>query len=379
MGLRKYTRTTHCFETDDIPGTTFDLDIEPAEIYGHDIMCGNVNGEVAVIGYLAHDSNSEDPTECCDGEGHFFTARRHSGTHREMQRALGLDSEWQPDLQTVFDDVGNRQLVDDEYIEYFRLNTTVEDLIEHYTRDTEQESRLAESGTLTADDWYKISCAEEDLHVNADYNLKFADEYTAITQRFWEAGRTNGTIGDKYAQLLDVYEHSGVQYSLSGGGMQCRFDTARGGAVWVPDNAALENMNNRILTELHIPVEVVQTACVGANPEDCRPWLLRVGGHEFSTWHDATQFGLSLAKDMPELLEVENRIVCEYAKSCIETYNQWMNGDVYGWVVGTYDIATGTEIESDSCWGYYGTESAIEALQGEYSNTLLQRQTKTSE
>ena len=31
--------------------------------------------------------------------------------------------------------------------------------------------------------------------------------------------------------VLDVYEHGGIAYSLTGGGMQCQFDTARGGAI----------------------------------------------------------------------------------------------------------------------------------------------------
>jgi hypothetical protein len=41
----------------------------------------------------------------------------------------------------------------------------------------------------------------------------------------------------------------------------------------------------------------------------------------------------------------------KYAKSEIETYNQYFQGDVYGYVI---------DEDGDSCWGYYGVEDCIE-------------------
>ena len=37
----------------------------------------------------------------------------------------------------------------------------------------------------------------------------------------------------------------------------------------------------------------------------------------------------------------------------IEMYEQWSNGDVYGYVIEDSD---GEEVEDGSCWGYYGTD-----------------------
>ena len=41
--------------------------------------------------------------------------------------------------------------------------------------------------------------------------------------------------GDRDAQLLSCYDHGGQLWSLSGAGMQCRWDTSNKAGVWVPD------------------------------------------------------------------------------------------------------------------------------------------------
>ena len=41
-------------------------------------------------------------------------------------------------------------------------------------------------------------------------------------------------------------------------------------------------------------------------------------------------------------------------KSEIETYNQYVTGDVYGFRVVTIDRVTDEREEEDSCWGFYG-------------------------
>lgn len=48
------------------------------------------------------------------------------------------------------------------------------------------------------------------------------------------------------------------------------------------------------------------------------------------------------------------------AESLIETWNQYLSGDVHGYVVKDAD---GGDLDSldESCWGFYGIESAIEA------------------
>jgi len=44
----------------------------------------------------------------------------------------------------------------------------------------------------------------------------------------------------------------------------------------------------------------------------------------------------------------------DYMRADVETYDQWLRGDVYG-----YTVTDPNGEEVDSCWGYYGTEAAI--------------------
>lgn len=50
------------------------------------------------------------------------------------------------------------------------------------------------------------------------------------------ANYMGGFDADDYPEIehwfvLDVYEHGGIQYSLSGGGIQCQWDIVQGGAI----------------------------------------------------------------------------------------------------------------------------------------------------
>jgi hypothetical protein len=46
-------------------------------------------------------------------------------------------------------------------------------------------------------------------------------------------------------------------------------------------------------------------------------------------------------------------------ESEVETYNQYLQGDIYGYVV------TGPDgVERDSCWGYYGYDYCVQEAQG---------------
>lgn len=140
---------------------------------------------------------------------------------------------------------------------------------------------------------------------DADYASRLA---------MWKAGREAGTVGNPYAVLLDIYEHGGVSYSVSGGGMQCQFDTAHGGAVWVPSEALKVELDERAATDLP----------------------------------SAQEKALELA-----------------AQACT-TYTDWCNGNCYGIVVATYDNEGNSVDEDDVCWGFIGDDNAYEALKDDY-------------
>jgi len=55
--------------------------------------------------------------------------------------------------------------------------------------------------------------------------------------------------------------------------------------------------------------------------------------------------------------------VAEYLKGEVETYNKFLTGDIYGFVIkklSTCDLGCEHEEVTDSCWGFYDTEYCID-------------------
>jgi hypothetical protein len=69
----------------------------------------------------------------------------------------------------------------------------------------------------------------------------------------------------------------------------------------------------------------------------------------------------------------------KYAKGCLDTYIYWCNGEVYGCVVQTHDALTGEQLDVDSCWGYYGYDSAIKLLKSELFDPAIEHYLKEVE
>jgi hypothetical protein len=107
------------------------------------------------------------------------------------------------------------------------------------------------------------------------------------------------------AFVLSAYEHGGISWSLSGEGMQCQFDTARvaGLLIW--------------------------------------------NGH---------------VKDLPKGVDARRA----FARSFLGVYNDWCNGNVYGFEISeTVNMPCGhaETNQLDSCYGYYGIDRVREAVE----------------
>jgi hypothetical protein len=61
--------------------------------------------------------------------------------------------------------------------------------------------------------------------------------------------------------------------------------------------------------------------------------------------------------------EIRERVL-KVLRSEVETYDQWLQGDVYGFVI---EDAEGEHL--DSCWGFFGVEDCLEAAK-ESSNAM---------
>jgi hypothetical protein len=63
----------------------------------------------------------------------------------------------------------------------------------------------------------------------------------------------------------------------------------------------------------------------------------------------------------------------ELAESALTLYNAWVNGDVYGTVVATLNRCNHGSwhaVDSESCWGYYGSEDSYSALKSDFDDVL---------
>jgi hypothetical protein len=109
------------------------------------------------------------------------------------------------------------------------------------------------------------------------------------------------------AVKIDKYEHSGISYSVSGEGRQCRWDTSSAWAVWLPNNCLLEDLK-RFKTK-----ETRRKRCI------------------------------------------------ELARQACEVFNQWADGEVYCIVKETFDHNK-KQIDYDVVGGYYGYSEALESL-----------------
>jgi hypothetical protein len=73
-----------------------------------------------------------------------------------------------------------------------------------------------------------------------------------------------------------------------------------------------------------------------------------------------TQYDTYLAYTTPELCEEVGASwehAAEAMRGSIETFKQWVIGDVYGYVLEEcIDVDDGDWIEVDSCWGFYGSD-----------------------
>jgi hypothetical protein len=57
------------------------------------------------------------------------------------------------------------------------------------------------------------------------------------------------------------------------------------------------------------------------------------------------------------MTEVGEGMARKCAEGLVETWNQYLWGDVWGYVITDSD---GEEVESGSCWGFYGLDACIE-------------------
>jgi len=316
---------------------------------------------------LAHDSDAQNPLDDSGmGQIHHHPSSRYGRRGSDYYEALGLDS------------YGNIRVDEDAMQEHWRelVEALPDDAFviedrEDEAADMRQVLANEEAGDYDIEQMvrsalkYKFDLDEmavEELTEQIEPHLEW--DWPSIAEQFAEEG-------DPDAVLLDLYDHSGVSYSVSGHGTQCRWDTSRGAAVWVPDEYARDEIERR--------AEVYKYAYVDDNGY-CRgrgiKYSLYIQNSAYRPQSDAWRELYQLAKEIARLKkkageppEFDGRQIAtlELAEQACETYTSWANGDCYGVVVGIYNLE-GNLVEEDACWGYVGSEWAESALAEEFES-----------
>lgn len=384
----QHNATTEAVES--ITLSDLELPFEASPIMGYHTPVKRLIGTTLFVGYLSDDSDCQNPLEDCDGMGKIYTAHRHSRDHSEMQEALALDSSWDPDLDLV-----------DDYTSHLR-----KPWIEAATNSVEFIEWANESaghGARKDDAYYKRRAAKLWRETDGEYRYGDCDIYDFdftddVRQAVWEELRAEGLIGDRDVVILDCYEHGGQVWSITGQGMQCRWDTSSGAGVWVPDDCAREEVERRASIYAYGMVKDNGSWTRGSGR---KRFYAEVDEHcgggmspQFNHWHEAFDWLSNQAKSLKlprRKLEKETalgrgrrRAAVELAESTLETYNQWLSGGTYGIVSATFsNVGTSEEpewefVDSDECWGFIGDDYAMEQVESEVNAKADNLQSKAA-
>lgn len=285
--------SSRTIEVDDVE---LELSSTPSDYLDQHI---HTDGEWVLVGYCTDDNDGscENPLDCdCYGEIHHHPRSRYGSRDSDYYDAVGCDSYGDPRLDLIFDNHfqeafkrWHAKLVDTRGVEWLR-----DELRQEYDHE-EGES----------DEQFVHDALYQDTNEYANWeNVAYADDMRDVLEQMF--GEPEFFPGDIDAVLLDRYEHGLCSYSVSGGGMQCRWDTSRGEAVWIP--------NEYLRSELE-----------------------------------------KIADPSERYKQAE-----KYAQQACDVYTDWCNGNIYGVCV---DVFYKGELHTDdACWGYIGSDHAEESL-----------------
>lgn len=359
---------------------------------------------IIIAGGLAYDQDSSHLNPCEPGTAngniyHVSKRRGDADEQRSYYAALGLDGDGNKDFscQVVADRIVKRVMkgLGNDLSTLTRLL--------HRLRATGRPVSKASLETvlrfaIEQEGWeYALDYVADALYGVRFWNHmdgKLQDALQPLAELFseseaeacWDEAFAAGEVGNPLAVPLDIYEHSGIAYSVSGTGMNCAWDTSRAAAVWVPDDDAIDNIRSSVLSELGIG----QVAWFGALGSETDPLHARftldgstwVGEGKGWKWREALDQMVAASSkpiDRKALDSMMYAKAVEYCKGVLEEYNDWVNGNVYGVLCYVIDRSTGRIIKDEEAesWGHLGSQHAEDELDAivlakvlEYSQTV---------
>lgn len=325
--------------TIEVDGISVDIDIKDTAYLDEKYFIRD--GKSVFVAYLCHDPDADNPLEDGGCMGAIYTSNRWSDTLKHMQAALGLNQYGVPDLEHE----AVRTIAAPKVLAALMANPKfVERARQQFELSTDDEVRKQLWDAYLNPETYKRSW------IARDFPGAPAEEDT-FDQESWREARMTGKLGSPFAILVDAYEHGLVQYSPSGEGMQDRWDTSHGAAVWVPDsglepelwNEALKTADGHVRTVWgrmgwqpdsngidygngvkQSPVMEVETVYVAE--VDGKP----VSEHtSFDAAREAVITTLGEKYDVAKAVEAARARAREAARQACDEYSEWSNGQNY--------------------------------------------------
>ena len=326
------------------------------------------------VAYLVHDSDCSNPLEACDGLGKIWhhPRSRYAEKHTDYYGVCGLDRYGSPiideeALQKMWHDKVMALSLQDFYVNpELRELASAEDL-----REALADEPIIGGYRFSLNATSAWGCLLADADPDEFDELIDKVEEKLLDWDYSAAERECQQPMDKYAVFIDVYEHGQRSYSLSGTGMQCRWDTSSEEAVWVADPYAKDEIDRR--AKVYAFGTVVErgyrssTRYAAIVDPISTQFLVDQGGEigEYEHWHEAfaalTQYVSNFgAPNEDQEQRGHHRALHEIAKDGIAVFDSWQRGECYGVVCVDYD-AQGEQIgDEDACFGYIGQEYAEE-------------------
>lgn len=312
-------------------------------------------GRFLIYGGLIYDEDADSPLSS-DANGSIVHYTHHA-SKLEFFRAQGLDDSGNKDLKLAAVSTHLAAQVCEALMRDRGMMTRLSNLLK-VRKGTgrwscvlkEIREIIEDAGWDDAMDYIAQTFMGEHWRYVSDADKERFEPLTQLTseeaaERSWEALKGEEKIGAPLAVVLDIYEHGMKHYSVSGEGPQCRWDTSRGAAVWIPDDYALQNIQATVCDQLKLVASSVATA---------------------KTWHQCFQ---ELLNSKPGLTEAALRerflnVADSYCKGVLSEYNSWVQGEAYGVVAYVTDTQTGERVESEDfeCWGFIGRSYAESEL-----------------
>lgn len=344
-----------------------------------------VKGDFVIVGGLTSSDRADHPLDY-EGNGRIVHRRQYGSEQTDdFEGAVGL-REGSKDLKAdVVNGILAEEAIKDIEIDH-RLIASLSNLLRGQGKDggyggvrqTLQQA-IAKEGWEFALDYF----AEEVFGVRMFYELpedwqeRFEDLASSLTEgcaeRAWEKAVEQGLLGIRLAVPLDIYEHGLVSYSLSGS------DATRSDAMWIPDHAAEDVIQERVLSTLNLDGNSVR--------QKGKPCFDGTRFYQYSvdqgvTWCFADSWYVAVysiliatgrKEDADRLGSLVNTMASEYAAPIAEQYTDYVNGNCYNACVFVIDRATGELVkEVDESPAILGTTSAEHELDAMMIGELLE-------